>query len=527
MSVWKAWYKVKRHMLAMIVSLPITALAGLPLLYLAIRGLAAGRGVWEVIFSQRTGQLLANTFTLSAAVLSVCLVISLPLAWLTTQTNVPGRRLLTVLGTAPIAVPSYIGAYALITALGPGGMIVELARRWLGLIIRPQVYGFAGAVTALSLYTYPYLFINLRTAFLSSDEALKEASYSLGFGRFATFVRVTLPAVIPGMASGAILVLLYTIGDFGAVSFLRYDTIVRAIYIQYEAAFNRGYAAALGLVITVLSALLLLLKSRVQQSHLSIGSARNRRPGRLVDLGVWRWPVSVVAYSIPVFALGLPVLVTGYWLVRGMAFGETLILSMDSVIGTFGVAAAGALAAGFAGLGVGYVSLRHHSNPAVRLIENAVYLQYGLPSIAVALSFVFFAIRFAYPVYQTFYLLITAYVLRFLPHAAGASKTALAQIHPRLYEGARSLGASQSRIFKTLTWPLARPGILGGMALVFLNIVKELPLTLVLSPAGFETLAANMWGSMEEAFYARASVPALIIILFSALSVAGVIPKSD
>jgi len=526
MTSRKAWHATKSNILVTAISLLVIILAGLPIFYLAVRGLVSGQEVRELIFSQRTAQLLINTLLLSGTVLCVCLTLSLPLAWLTTQTNVLGRRFLVILSTAPLVVPSYIGAYALISALGTGGMLVEAARKFLGISIAPQVYGFWGAVAALSLYTYPYLFINLQTAFSSSDESLKEASYSLGHGPLSTFFRIVLPTLVPGFLSGAILVLLYTISDFGAVSLLRYDTFVRAIYIQYEASFNREYAAALGLIVMALSAFLVLIKTQIHQHFLFKASGKNHRPSKKVDLGVWRWPVSIIAYGIPILALGLPIVVTGYWLVLGLSSGENLKFPISAVTGSFSVAAAGALVAGALGLIVAYISLHHHKKLITRAMENVIHIQYGLPSIAVALAFVFFTIRFAYPLYQTFSLLILAYSIRFLPHTTGASKTALAHIHPRVYDGAKSLGASRSRIFRTITWPLAKAGILGGMTMTFLNIVKELPLTLVLSPVGFETLATNMWGSMEEAFYARAAVPALIIILLSGLSITWVIPKT-
>ncbi|AER67517.1 binding-protein-dependent transport systems inner membrane component [Thermovirga lienii DSM 17291] len=513
----KIRHVTKSNVLAAAVSLLVIILAGLPIFYLAIRGLISGKELRELIFSQRTVQLFANTILLSSTVLCVCFALSLPLAWLTTQTNVLGRRLLVILSTAPLVVPSYIGAYAVITAFGPGGMLVEAA---------PQVYGFWGAVMTLSLYTYPYLFINLQTAFLSSDESLKEASYSLGYGPLITFFRIVLPTLVPGLLSGAILVLLYTISDFGAVALLRYDTFVRAIYIQYEASFNKEYAAALGLIVMSLSASFILIKTHIHQRFLFRGSGKNHRPSKIVDLGMWRWPVSVIAYTIPILALGLPIVVTGYWLIQGLASEENLKLPISAVTGSFSAAAVGAIVTGVVGLAVAYISLRHHKNPLVRAMEAVIHIQYGLPSIAVALAFVFFVIRFAYPLYQTFFLLILAYSIRFLPHTVGASKTALAHIHPQVYDGAKSLGASKSRIFRTITWPLARTGIIGGMTMTFLNIVKELPLTLVLSPLGFETLATNMWGSMEEAFYARAAVPALIIILLSSLSIAWVLPKT-
>jgi iron(III) transport system permease protein len=154
------------------------------------------------------------------------------------------------------------------------------------------------------------------------------------------------------------------------------------------------------------------------------------------------------------------------------------------------------------------------------LLERATYIGFALPGIVIALALVFFGANYATPIYQTLGLLIFAYIILFLPQAVGAIRSGLLQISPRLEEAARSLGRTPRQTLTTVTLPLVRPAILAGAALVFLTTMKELPATLILSPIGFKTLATSIWSATSEAFFARAAVPALLLILVSSVPIA-------
>jgi iron(III) transport system permease protein len=189
---------------------------------------------------------------------------------------------------------------------------------------------------------------------------------------------------------------------------------------------------------------------------------------------------------------------------------------------------AGALAAALAAvlaLPVAFLVVRHPGR-LTSTVEGILYSAYAVPGIVVALAAVFFVINVAPVVYQTLLVLVIAYAVRFLPQAVGPTRSSLAQVGPRLSEAARTLGDSPSTAFRTITLPLLRPGVLAGIALVFLTTVKELPLTLLLGPTGFETLATQIWGAATEGFYARAAAPAALLMLLSAASV-GLILRSE
>ncbi len=172
-----------------------------------------------------------------------------------------------------------------------------------------------------------------------------------------------------------------------------------------------------------------------------------------------------------------------------------------------------------AALPVAILAVRY-SGRLSSLLERATYIGFALPGIVIALALVFFGANYATPLYQTLGLLIFAYVILFLPQAVGATRSRLLQISPRLEEAARSLGSTPLQTLTKITLPLVRPGILAGAALVFLTTMKELPATLLLSPIGFKTLATSIWSATSEAFFARAAVPALLLILVSSVPMA-------
>jgi iron(III) transport system permease protein len=226
--------------------------------------------------------------------------------------------------------------------------------------------------------------------------------------------------------------------------------------------------------------------------------------------------------------LGLvtPAGVLFYWLVRGIQVGEQLIVvwmaARNSLLVSFLAAAISVMAAiPFVVLNVRYPSRWSY------LLERLTYIGYALPGIVIALALVFFGTRFAMGLYQTIPMLLLAYLILFLPQAIGVLRASLLQVPPILEETARSLGRHPVNVFRTITLPLVKPGILAGASLVFMTTMKELPATLILSPIGFKTLAMSIWMDVSEAYFARAAVPALLLILISSLSISFLLSKEN
>ena len=500
-------------------ALLICAAMALPLVYLLIRSLDAPAEAWELFFRIRTAQILGRSVLLVVVVTAGTLLIGVPLAWLTARTDIPMRRLLSVLCALPLVVPTYVGAFLAISALGPRGLLQGLLEP-LGVSRLPEIYGLPGAAITLVLLSYPYVYLTVRAALLRMDPGLDEASRLLGHGMVSTFFRLTLPQIRPAMISGSLLVALYTLSDFGAVSLMRYESFTWAIYQQYQAAFARTVAAVLALGLVGFAAAILLVESlargRSRYYRTSSGSARSQP---VVEMGAFRWPAAAFAWLVALAALGLPMAVLGYWLVNGVTSGEPLLLLWTATWNAVSVSLLAAVAATLLAVPVAVLAVRH-PGAASSIVYRVTHTGYAMPGVVVALALVFFGSRIATPVYQTVWLLVFGYVILFLPAALGAVRSALVQISPSLEESGRLLGSGPLRVMLSVTGPLMRPGLLMGGALVFLVTMKELPSTLILGPLGFKTLATAVWSASEEAFFARAAAPALMLILVSSVPMA-------
>jgi iron(III) transport system permease protein len=494
----------------------VVALVCLPLAYLVLRVVQGGADAWSVLGRHRILELVGQTALLVVLVTAVALVLGVSLAWLVTRTDLPGRRFWAVAAGLPLVIPSYVAALILLAAFGPRGFLQQILEGPFGVERVPEIYGLWGAVLALTISTYPYVYLLAVASFRELDPALEEASRSLGRSRAQTFRRVTLPVLRPSLGAGALLVALYTLSDFGAVSLMQYSSLTRAIFLQYRSLFDRTPAAVLSLVLVLLTVVVLLLEAY------SRGRARYHRPSpgaaraaQRVRLGGWRWPALAYCAGVVGFALALPLAVIGYWLERALSLDRDLGGVWGPALSSVLVSALAAGAAVAAALPVALLATRYRSG-WTRTLERLAYSSNALPGIVIALSLVFFAANYAGFAYQTLALLVFAYVVRFFPQAVAGSHTALLRVDPHLEEAARGLGRSPRRAFATVTAPLVAPGLLAGAALVFLSTMKELPATLLLAPIGFETLATEVWTATTVAAYSRAALPALLLVLFSA-----------
>jgi iron(III) transport system permease protein len=494
----------------------------LPLLYLVARIVEAGESAWQMLLRTRTAEVVLNTVLLAGAVALSTIAIAVPLAWLTSRTDLPGRRYWSTAAALPLVIPSYIGALVMIAAFGPRGMVQSVLEP-LGVERLPSIYGFIGSWLTLTLFTYPYVYLTVRAALRGLDPSLEEAARCLGYGPWRTFFAVTLPQIRPAAAAGGLLVALYTIGDFGVVTLLRYDAFTRAIYVQYRSALDRGGAALLALLLVALSVgvLAIELRARGDATIHRLGSGAGRR-GRPVTLGRARIPAVFFCTFVVGVALILPIGILAFWLARSLASGADLSGLPLAALHSLTLGFWTALIATLCALPIAVLLVRY-TGAGPRMVERLTYLGYALPGLVVALAFVAFGA--GTPFYQTLGMLVAACVVRFLPEAIGSTRAALLQINPRLEEAARGLGRSQLGAVASVTAPLARSGILAGAALVLLTAMKELPATLLLSPTGWDTLAVEVWTAANDAAYGEAAAPALLLIVAASIPMLLLAPR--
>lgn len=499
-------------------AVPAAALTLIPVAYVLIRSLGADSDALERAFSARTLELLVNSTGLATAVALASVAISLPYAWLVTSTDMPGRRFFTATGALPLVVPSYVGALIFIAAFGPRGLTQNLLEEPFGIDRLPAIYGFFGSFVTLTLFTYPYVLLLVTAAFKRIDPTVAEAARGLGYGPMAAFVRTTLPQLRPAMLAGALLCALYTLSDFGVVSLMRFDTFTRAIYAAYRSFFDSNGAALLALMLIVLSVLVLIFEQHLRGDP-RVQVSRSAR-GQPVAIELGRWRVVAFGFCGGVFtlAVAVPAAVLAYWLAVGSDDGGPARSSLgEAIVGSISASGYAALVAVLVALPIAYTAARRPGRTA-RVLETIATAGFALPGVVVALGLVFFATRFAGPLYQTLGLLVLAYVIRFLPQAIEAARAGILRADPALEEAARGLGHERLSVFRRVTLPLAAPSVAAGAMLVFLTAMKELPATLILKPIGFETLATRIWESAQTGSYAAAAVPALILIAISAVA---------
>ena len=449
------------------------------------------------LFDTHNLRVLGNTISLVVLTIIGSVLIGVPLAFLTAYVQMPFKRFWLILLAAPLALPSYIGAFAMYFSFGTGGEIENV----LG-ISTPPISGLWGSALVMSLYTYPFVMMTTRSSLLSLDASLVNAARTLGLSLGASLWRVVLPRVVNSVAAGALLAALYALSDFGTPAIMGFDTFTRVIFVEYN-AFGLSQAAMLSLQLMVIVGLILFIESR-------IGGAQER-PGKHLSLFPARWQRNLMLLAtMPVvfMAIVLPLAIFTLWLVREGTGGFELSYAWNSAHASFIAAIVAVLLA----IPVAHAAI---AGKAGRFMERITYFGFGVPGIVMGTALVYVGLKYLPALYQTLSLLVMAYVLRFIPLAVGSVRSTAENIDSGLVKAARVLGASPREAFMRVTLPLTLRGMIAGAALVFLEAMRELPATLMLGPTGFETLATYMWRVYEAGYFGRAAVPGLLLVLLS------------
>ncbi|MFB6070218.1 MAG: ABC transporter permease [Halanaeroarchaeum sp.] len=486
-----------------------------PVVWLILRAADIGvRRIASLMVRPAAIEVLVNSLALVAVVTVGSVLLGVPLAVLTTRTDLPYRRFWTVAVSLPLVIPSYIGAFAFVSAFGPSGILADAIA-----VDLPTIYGFAGASLVLTLFIYPYVYISTRAALLTFDASLIEAARTLNHGHWDAFRRVTLPRIVPGIAAGALLVALYTLSDFGTPAIMHFDTFTRMIFVEFN-TFARDLAALLSLQLLVVTAVILAIESRIgaEDAEAYASGERGGAEALRIELGRWRWVAMLLPLAVSALTIVVTIAVLVLWLVRASSgYAGGFAFQWSYALNSFSVSALAALFATAAAIPVAYLSTAR-DGVGSKLIERGTYVGYAMPGIVLGLSLVYFGSTYAPWLYQTIPLLLFAYLVRFMPQAVSTVRSSLLQIDPRLVEASRTLGRSRLSTFRRVTFPLVLPGIAAGGALVFLTTMKELPATLMLHPTGFKTIVTYIWMVQGSGNYGSAAVPALILVAISGLS---------
>jgi len=501
----------------------VALLAVVPVIYILIRALTGDPELWQRIIQTRLIKLFSNTLWLVLAVTSGTTLLGVSMAWLTERTDVPGRKIFRWLLALPLAIPPYIGAIIHLALLRPHGGLIS---QWLegtnfASLPLPNPTGFWGAAFVLVIFSFPYVFLLSGAAFRSLNASFDEAARMLGRTSWQTFWQVTIPAIRPGITAGALLVSLDILAEYGTVALLRFETFSSAIFVQLAGRYDRSAASILSGVLILLALVILYGEFRIQgQSQFTqIGS--HWRPTTLIHLGKRRiWGFLALLFTVLVSFI-IPVGLLLFWSAQGILDQQTISGMQIGSKGLLSFIFNSVWSSGFAAILAVLFSIPiaiyvvRYPGKVSRLFSRISQVGYAIPGVVVALSLVLLVNRFLPFLYATPLVVVMAYVVRYIPQAVRSSESAMHQLSPNLEEASRLLKRNALQTFVQVTLPLILPGLLAGSALVFLSSLKELPATLLLRPAGFETLAVRVWIWTEEGFYLQAAPASLLLVVIS------------
>lgn len=489
---------------------------GAPLLYLVYRVLAEPPAT-ALLAPAATLRLLAEVGALALAATAIAIGVGLSWAWLVTRTDLPARGPLRVLGALPLAIPPYVMALAYAVLLAPGGelhrALAAAAGTTLSAFPYPSLfYSPLGAAFVLGLATSPYVFLMAQAGLLRTDPQLTDAARTLGLGGRAAFLRVTLPLLAPAIAAGALLVFLYVFVDFGVVSLLRVRTFTTIIYDALLAGFDLSAAMALSLALVAIVWAMLLLQRLALRRRRYVGTAGRMRPAPRASLGAWR-PVAV-AYALLLVGLTL-LLPLGVLVAQLGAFagaGELVAFlagQLRYLANSLAVSIAAATLVAAAAIPVAWSRWKGAGGESGSAVLQAGY---ALPGTVLALGIIGFTLAVLPAAYGTPLVLVFAYFILFGAPAQQAARAALAQVAPVMEEAARVLGRGTVGAFRDAVAPLAWSGLVASWLLVFMLAMRELAATVILRPAGYDTLAVRIWvHTVDVGPDARAAAVALLL----------------
>ena len=499
-----ARFNVKRKKPSVWLLLPVLLLVGLSLLPLLYVGTKAWQAGWaqavHLLWRPFVFDLMRNTLLLMVGVTVTCALIGLSLAWLLERSSLPGRRLWGVILCLPFAVPAFVSSFT-----------------WVSL--SSSFEGLGGAILVMSLSKYPLIFLPVAATLRNLDPALEESARTLGQNRWGVFFKITLPLLWPSLLAGSLLIALHMLVEFGALSIIGLQTFTTAIYQQFELSFSNANAAMLSAVLLVmcLSLLWLELKVRGKGRHIRIGQGAARRAEQ-VQLGKWSFFGQLYCLTLAIIGSGIPLGMLVYWLVKGSSAAFPMAAISEALFASLSLALGGAALCLVLAVPVGLLVVRYKGQLAI-WAERLPYLLHALPGLVIALALVYFSLHYVPALYQTSALLLIAYALLFLPLAQAPIRTALNKAAPQLEEAARTLGASSFSAFCRVTLPIIFPALGAAFALVFLDAMKELTATLLLSPTGLNTLATQVWAHTSNIEFAAAAPYAALLIVVSGLPV--------
>ena len=507
-----------------------------PIVSLGWLALGADFSHWQDLVRYVLPDAAANTAMLLAGVGLLVLLVGTGCAWLVTAYDFPGRRWLHWALLLPLAMPAYIVAFAYLDLLHPIGPVQGALRWMLGYDSPrqwrlPDLRSMGGAIFVLGFTLYPYVYMTARAMFMTQPAHLMEAARSLGETRFGAFWRVALPMARPALVVGLSLALLETLNDIGASEFLGVHTLTVSIYTTWVTRSDLAGAAQIACSMLVVVVALVWLERR-GRSRQRFGSAQRMRaiePHRLPVRTAW---LATLFCCVPVLiGFGAPAAYLSWESAKRFAQGTGISAALlSSLLNTLGLALGVTVIAVAAGLVIAWATRTSISTQTPsRWQAQIAALGYAVPGTVLAIGLLTPALALdaglaslfgadGLPLMGLGVVLVVACVIRFLVMPVGGIEAGLARIPPTLEQASRLLGEGRLGTLRRVHLPLLRPAMATSAMLVFVDAMKELPATLLLRPADFDTLATWLYAEAARGTYEEGAIAALCIVL------AGLIP---
>ncbi|ACO80834.1 iron ABC transporter, permease protein [Azotobacter vinelandii CA] len=518
----------------------IAALVLLPLSVLVLSWHSVDGEIWRHLWDTQMPRLLGNTLTLLLGVGTGVTLLGVSLAWLTSLCEFPGRRWLDWALMLPFAIPAYVLAFVFVGLLDFSGPLQSLLREWFGSGLRlPRVRSTGGVILVLVLVFYPYVYLLARSAFLAQGKGLMEAARALGLSPWQAFWRVALPMARPAIGAGLALAMMETLADFGAVSVFNYDTFTTAIYKTWYGFYSLSSATQLASLLLLAVMLVVYGERRARgmprpSSERPRGRALYRLHGfKATAASAWCILVFLCAFVIPVLQL-----LAWFWQRGRFDLDERYAALILHTLWLGGCAALLTVACAMLLAFARRLVPGRTMGTAVGLANLGYALPGSVLAVSIMLAFSYLDRELVIPLSSwlggagkplllgSLTALLLAYLVRFLAVAFGPLESSLARVRPSLPEAARSLGVGGSQLFRRIYLPLLLPGTLSAVLLVFVDVLKEMPATLLMRPFGWDTLAVRIFEMTSEGEWARAALPALTLVLVGLLPVIGLIRRS-
>ena len=484
--------------------------------------------IWQHLVETTLLSLLINTFWLALGVVSGTTLLGVSLAWLTAVCEFPGRKLFSWALLLPLAVPAYVTAFVVLGLFDFTGPVQSAFRSWLGPDAWfPEVRGRMGVITVMVLAFYPYVYLLARNAFLTQGKRSLEASQSLGLNRTQGFFRVALPMARPWIAGGVMLALMETLADFGTVAVFNYDTFTTAIYKTWFGMFSLPAASQLASLLLVIVFALIVMEQQIRIRMRYAEVKQSARADRIALTGWRSATATALASGTLFFAFLLPIGQLIIWAANSLVqdldsrylgfLWHSLLLSTLAALLTCTVA-----------LLLVYAT-RRHPDAATRNAVRIATLGYALPGTVLAVGmFVplasldnwigevtlqLFQIETGLMIQGTLAIMLLAYLTRFLAVSHSPIDSAMQRITSSIDEASMSMGINGWMMLRRVHLPILKSGIFTAGALVFVDVMKEMPITLMTRPFGWDTLSVRIFEMTSEGAWEQAALPAVALVI--------------